>query len=68
MHTLPAPLNVRPMSLRALNEGGELVDADLADGRELEPLIARLFAKPDVAYLHAHYAKRGCYAARIGRA
>ena len=31
----------------------------------IEPTILRLLAVPGVAYLHAHYAKRGCYAARI---
>ena len=45
-----------------------MVDADLVDGRELEPLITRFLAMPTVAYLQAHYAKRGCYAARIDRA
>jgi hypothetical protein len=30
--------------------------------------IERLFANPEAAYIHAHYAKRGCYAARIDRA
>lgn len=34
----------------------------------LKPLIFSFLAKPGVAYLHAHYAKRGCYAARIVRA
>jgi len=38
------------------------------DGRELEGVIERFFANPEVQYLHAHYAKRGCYAARIERA
>ncbi len=66
--SLPEPLKVRPISLRAFNEAGEMVDADLVDGRDLEPLIARFFRKSEVAYLHAHYAKRGCYAARIDRA
>jgi hypothetical protein len=65
---IPESLRVRPISLRAFNEVGEMVDADLADGSDLEPLITRFFAKADVAYLHAHYAKRGCYAARIDRA
>ena len=66
--SLPEALKVRPISLRAFNEAGEMVDADLVDGRDLEPLIARFFGEPEVAYLHAHYAKRGCYAARIDRA
>ncbi|MGB8266969.1 MAG: DUF1203 domain-containing protein [Candidatus Velthaea sp.] len=34
----------------------------------LETLIARLFASDQTAYLQVHYAKRGCYAARIDRA
>lgn len=66
--TIPETLSLRPISLRAFNAAGEMVDADLADGRELAPLIERFFANPEVAYLHAHYAKRGCYAARIDRA
>ena len=58
----------RIISLRAFDEEGMLIDADLADGRELAPLITRLLADPKAAYLHAHYAKPGCYAARIDRA
>ncbi|HYB54983.1 MAG TPA: DUF1203 domain-containing protein [Alphaproteobacteria bacterium] len=65
---IPEPLLVRPISLRAFSAEGEMVDADLAEGSQLEPLIERFLAKPGVSYLHAHYAKRGCYAARIERA
>jgi hypothetical protein len=45
-----------------------MLHADLEDGSKLEPLIVRFLADLEVAYLHAHYAKRGCYAARIVRA
>jgi hypothetical protein len=65
---IPDVIRRRPISLRAFNEAGEMVDADLADGREIEPLIARFLANPEVSYLHAHYAQRGCYAGRIERA
>ena len=65
---LPEAILIRPISLRAFNEAGEMVDADLANGRDLVPLIERFLAVPQVSYLHAHYAKRGCYAARISRA
>ena len=65
---IPEVIRIRPISLRAFDAAGTMLDADLADGAALEPLIDRLFAKPGVAYLHAHYAKRGCYAARIERA
>ena len=65
---VPEVLKIRPMSLRAFTCDGEMVDADLADGTELVPLIERLLADPRVDYLQAHYARRGCYAARIDRA
>jgi hypothetical protein len=56
------------LSLRAFDASGFMVDADLADGRDLEAAIDRLFGSSATAYIHAHYAKRGCYAARIDRA
>jgi hypothetical protein len=65
---IPEPLRIRPISLRAFDARHEMIDADLVDGRELEPLIERFLAMPAVSYLQAHYAKRGCYAARIERA
>jgi Protein of unknown function (DUF1203) len=65
---VPAVIRLRPMSLRGFDATGEMLDADLADGAALEPLIERLFANPAIAYIQAHYARRGCYAARIERA
>lgn len=64
---IPPYLAVRLISLRAFDEAGMMLDADVAEGRDLEPVIARMFENPDVAYLQAHNAKRGCYAARIER-
>ena len=65
---IPEAMQRRVISLRAFDEKGMLIDADLTDGRELKPLITRLLGDPRAAYLHAHYAKPGCYAARIDRA
>lgn len=65
---VPDVMRRRMLSLRAFDAQGMMVDADLADGREVEPLIERLLANPQAAYVHAHYAKRGCFAARIERA
>jgi hypothetical protein len=65
---VPRPLRIRPLSLRAFDAGHLMVDADLVEGEAIEGAIERLLAKADVSYLHAHYAKRGCYAARITRA
>ena len=65
---IPEVLQIRPISLRAFDEKGDMVDADLTDTGDLKPAIERLLSNPDAAYIHAHYAKRGCYAARIDRA
>jgi hypothetical protein len=65
---VPEVLRSRMLSLRAFGDDGLMVDADLVDGREVEGLIARFLANPAVTYLHAHYAKRGCFACRIDRA
>jgi hypothetical protein len=64
----PEVLWTRPISLRAFDASGDMIDADLTAGGDLKPAIERLFANSDAAYIHAHYAKRGCYAARIDRA
>jgi Protein of unknown function (DUF1203) len=66
---IPDVLRIRPISLRAFDASGDMVDADLViAGGDLEPTAERLLANPEAAYIHAHYAKRGCYAARIDRA
>ncbi len=66
---IPPALAVRPhISLRAFTDEGMLVDAEVAPGSDLPPVIERLLGREDVAYVHAHYAGMGCYAARIDRA
>jgi len=65
---VPEVMRARLLSLRAFDAEGMMIDADVAEGAAVEPLIARLFANPAVSYIHAHNAKRGCYAGRIDRA
>ena len=64
---VPEVMRVRLLSLRAFDADDFIIDADVVDGREAKRAIERLLADPRVAYLHAHYAKQGCYAARIDR-
>ncbi|MBV9931010.1 MAG: DUF1203 domain-containing protein [Alphaproteobacteria bacterium] len=64
---IPPAMRTRPLSLRAFDAAGLMVDGDLVDGGEAEGLIERFFADPQVAYIHAHYARRGCYAGLIER-
>lgn len=66
--TLPPALARRLLSLRAFDARHRLVDADVVKGAEAAPVIRRLLDDARVEYLHAHYAKPGCYAALIRRA
>ena len=65
---VPEVLRLRKLSLRAFGADHYLAAAVVVDGRELEHELDQLFARPDVAYIQAHYAAPGCYAARIERA
>lgn len=65
---VPEVVRRRAISLRAFDADGMLRDADLAEGDAIAPAIERLLAAPEVAYVHLHYAKPGCYAAIATRA
>ncbi|NML42242.1 DUF1203 domain-containing protein [Ramlibacter sp. G-1-2-2] len=65
---VPDVMRRRVLSLRAFDEQGMIVGAELVDGKEFEAGIELLLAQPETAYVHAHYAKFGCYAARVDRA
>jgi hypothetical protein len=64
----PASLHGRMLSARGYAQDGMMIDADVTPGEALEALLARFFADPTIAYAHVHYARRGCYAARVERA
>lgn len=64
---VPEAMRIRLLSLRAYADSGMMIDADVVAGTEIEAVIARMFADPQVSYIHVHHAKRGCYAARIDR-
>lgn len=67
VNEVPDVMRSRVLSLRAYDADGMMVDADLAEGDGIKPLIERLLANPAVGYIHAHNAKRGCYSGRIDR-
>lgn len=68
VNVVPEAMRRRLLSLRAFDAQGMMVDADVVEGMQAEPLIARLLGDARTAYVHAHYARRGCFAARIERA
>lgn len=66
--TIPPALARRTLSLRGFDADNMMIEAELTEGAEAAALIERFFANPDVGYIHAHYARRGCFAALIERA
>jgi hypothetical protein len=65
---LPPVFSGRILSVRAYDTKGDMVEAELTDDAEAEALFRAMLGRADVAYLHVHNAKRGCYAARVDRA
>ena len=57
----------RTLSLRAFDEHGALAEARLAAPGEADATIRDLLADARIAYIDAHNAAAGCFAARIER-
>lgn len=64
---IPPALRPRLLSLRAFDADDMMIDADVIEGADVERLIAAQLDNRDVSYIQAHFAKRGCFAARIDR-
>lgn len=63
----PPVFEGRPLALRCFDAGGMLRDARLAMPGEADAAIRAVFENPAIAYIHAHNAAHGCFAARIDR-
>lgn len=64
----PPALARRTLSLRGFDADHMMIEADVTEGAEAADMIERFFANSAVSYIHAHYARRGCFAAAIERA
>ena len=65
---VPELLRSRMLSLRAFYSEGMMIAANLSDGKTVETVIDELFGDERADYIHIHFAKMGCYAARVDRA
>jgi hypothetical protein len=65
---LPRMIDERLVSLRAYDGDALIVDAEVAEGEGTRAVIDRFLARDDVAEVHVHFARRGCFAARVARA
>ena len=57
----------RLFSVRAFDSTDRMVEAEVASSTELQALLDNFLLKPQVHYLHVHFARRGCFAARVDR-
>ena len=55
------------LSVRAYDAVGLMVGAEICEGSRLEAQVERFFARGEVAYLHLHNARPGCFACRVER-
>ena len=60
-------LKDRLLSLRAYDADALIVDAEVGKNEQVLDLIERFFSNPQIAHIDAHFARRGCFAARIER-
>jgi hypothetical protein len=64
---VPIMLRSRLLSVRAFDNSGMMIDADVIEGEQLESMVERMLASDSTAYLHIHNARLGCYAALVKR-
>jgi uncharacterized protein YbaR (Trm112 family) len=65
---VPGMLRRRLLSVRGYDAEGMLRDAEVVEGAALEAVMERMLAQSRIDYLHLHFARPGCYAARVERA
>lgn len=65
---VPDYVRLRLMSARAYDAAHMIVDAAVCEGNEVGAEIRRLFDNDEVAYIHLHNAKQGCFSSRVDRA
>ena len=63
----PPVFEGRPLAFRCYDVEGNLRTAALAMPGEADATIRRLLGEPETAYIDAHNAAHGCFAARIER-
>jgi Protein of unknown function (DUF1203) len=65
---VPDYVRKRLISVRAYDETHLMTDASVCDGKDTASAIQDMFARDDVAYIHLHNAKRGCFSCTVIRA
>jgi hypothetical protein len=64
---IPPVFVPRMLSMRGFDEDGMMADALITQPGEADAGIRKLFANPEIVYIHVHNAARGCFSARVER-
>jgi hypothetical protein len=68
VNTVPEVIRSRLISVRLFDVNHMMVDADVVPGDTVSAVISTAFDRPEIAYIHLHNAKPGCFAALALRA
>lgn len=67
INRVPEFFRHRLLSLRLFDHRHYLIGAEVVDGKAMESAVEQLFEQSDAVYMHLHFAKPGCFAARLER-
>lgn len=65
INEVPEVVRLRLMSIRAYDIQGLMVASEVIEGRDIEKQIETFFTDEQIAYLHLHNARAGCYSCRV---
>lgn len=68
VNVFPPVIMQRPMSVRGYDAEGMMLEGEVAGGEALQALVREWLARPDIAHVDVHSARRGCFFCRIVRA
>jgi hypothetical protein len=64
---VPELFRTRQLSLRCFDADAMLIDAHLTEGTQLESVLVEALRHARVAHVDIHFAKPGCFGARVTR-
>jgi hypothetical protein len=65
---IPDYVRSRVMSVRAYDRNHRMIHADVCAGESTAAAIDKFFSDSNVAYIHLHNAKQGCFSCAVNRA
>lgn len=68
INDVPEVIRSRLISVRLFDTNHMMVDAEVVAGNTVSSVISEAFDRPEIAYIHLHNAKPGCFAASVHRA